>query len=112
MIPGKEVKNFFLLIFFKVGPKITLPCGVVLFFNKTILFIENFTTEPSVLKSSFLDLTSIPFVFVFFFNQLSGLVFFTLTLTKSPTRETFLENPTYRCIIDTHQTPHLSAGTK
>ena len=99
-------------MFFKVGPKITVPCGVVLFFNNTILFTENFTEEPSTLKSSFFDLTIIPLVFVFFFNQLSGLVFFTLTLTKSPTQETFLENPTYKCIIDTHQTPHLSDGTK
>jgi hypothetical protein len=79
-----------------VGPYIDLPIGVKRFFKRTKLLLLNLIKEPSILKTSFLVLMMIPFTLVFFFNQFSGFVNFTLTLTKSPVKDIFLYDPLYK----------------
>lgn len=84
IMPGNEDLNLRLLIEETIGPNISLPRGVNLFFNKTTLFSKNFIKLPSHLCTSFLVLTKIPLTLLLTFNQFSGLVRFTDTLTKLP----------------------------
>jgi len=93
MIPEKDIKNFFLLIFFNPGPTISLPLGVNLFLSKIELLYLNLTFELSNKVRFFLVNTTILLSLVFLRIQLLGLVLRTLTLTKLPDVPIFLLNP-------------------
>lgn len=95
-----------------MGPTTSLPFGERRFFKRTTLFSLNEKLQPSLLPIINLVLIIRPFILDFFLIQLLGIVFCTLVLTKSPTKDAFRLKPLYRWNTFTDSTPHLSAGIK
>lgn len=68
-----------------IGPKSSLPLGVIRFFNKTAKLRLKFIKLPSAFTLLNLVITIKALDFFPFANQLSGLTCLTETLTKLPT---------------------------